>query len=111
MKRIDAVIREHGLESVKACLANIGIEGMTIAEVKGYGHQKMKEVYRGAEYQLDLLPRVLLTIIASDGQVQQILDAIVQGARTGHIGDGKIFVTSIDEVLRIRSGELNEAAI
>src|SRR5690242_13766258 len=98
MKRIDAVIRGQGLESVKACLTDIGIEGMTIAEVKGAGRQKVKESYRGAEYQLDFLPKLLLTIIAHDERVQEILDAIVKGARTGKIGDGKIFVTSIDEV-------------
>ncbi len=111
MKRIDAIIRGQGLEPVKSNLAKIGIEGMTVAEVKGSGHQKQTESYRGSQYQIDYFPKLLLTIIASDEQVPGILDAIVKGARTGKAGDGKIFVAAIDEVVRIRNGAIDEAAV
>jgi nitrogen regulatory protein P-II 1 len=111
MKRIDAVIREQNLEGVKNRLHDIGVEGLTIAEVKGYGQQKRIDYYRGNQYLVDLLPKLLLTIIAADEQVPEILEAIVQGARTGKIGDGKIFVSSLEEVVRIRSGQIDRAAV
>jgi nitrogen regulatory protein P-II 1 len=111
MKRIDAIIRTQNLDQVRDRLIAIGVEGLTIAEVRGYGRQKGRGVYRGAEYSVDFLPKLLLTIIADDDQVPAIMDAIIAGARTGKIGDGKIFVSTIEEVVRIRSGEWNHAAV
>ena len=112
MKRIDAVIRQGSLDEVRERLTNIGVEGLTLTEVIGFGRQKgHTEIYRGCEYKVDFHPKLLLTIIACDQQVEEILDAIVGGARTGAIGDGKIFVTSIDEVMRIRTGEIDKAAV
>jgi nitrogen regulatory protein PII len=112
MKRIDAVIRQGSLEEVRERLTNIGVEGLTLTEVIGFGRQKgHSEFYRGCEYKIDFHPKVLLTILADEGQVEHILDAIIGGARTGKIGDGKIFVTPIDEVVRIRTGEIDKAAV
>ena len=111
MKRIDAIIREQNFDNVKTRLSNIGIEGLTVAEVKGFGQQKRTEFYRGIKYQVPFFPKLLLTIIARDDQVSEILEAIVEGARTGNIGDGKVFVSSLEEVVRIRSGEIGEAAV
>lgn len=112
MKRIDAIIRTQSLEEVKDRLAGIGVQGLTVAEVRGFGRQKgHTEVYRGSEYTVDLIPKLLLTIIASEDRVSEILEAIVGGARTGKIGDGKIFVTPLDEVVRIRTGERGPSAI
>jgi nitrogen regulatory protein P-II 1 len=112
MKRIDAVIRQGSLEEVRERLTNIGIEGLTLTEVLGFGRQKgHTEIYRGCEYQVDFHPKLLLTIVAREDQVEEILDAIVGGARTGKIGDGKIFVTPVDEVVRIRTGEIGKAAV
>ena len=112
MKRIDAVIKPFKLDEVKERLSALGVTGLTVSEVKGFGRQKgHTELYRGAEYTVDFLPKVLLTILASEERVSPIVDAIVQGARTGRIGDGKIFVTSLDEVVRIRSGERGRDAI
>jgi nitrogen regulatory protein PII len=112
MKRIDSVIRPHQLEEVKSRLTSIGVEGMTVTEVRGFGRQRgHAEVYRGTEYNVDFVPKVLLTIIAPDNLVPKILEAIVEGARTGKMGDGKIFVSSLDEVLRIRTGDTGESAL
>jgi nitrogen regulatory protein P-II 1 len=112
MKRIDAIIRPHQLEDVKNRLTGIGVEGITVSEVRGFGRQKgHTEVYRGAEYSVDLLPKIQLTILASDEQAPKILEAISEGARTGQIGDGKIFVTALEEVIRIRTGDRGEAAL
>ena len=112
MKRIDAVIKPFKLDEVKDCLSALGVTGLTVTEVKGFGRQKgHTELYRGAEYTVDFLPKTLLTILASDDRVGAIVEAIVQGARTGRIGDGKIFVTSLDEVVRIRTGERGRDAI
>ena len=112
MKRIDAVIKPFKLDEVKERLSALGVTGLTVSEVKGFGRQKgHTELYRGAEYTVDFLPKVLLTILASEERVSPIVDAIVQGARTGRIGDGKIFVTSLDEVVRIRTGERGRDAI
>jgi nitrogen regulatory protein PII len=111
MKRIDAVIREQALDHVKTQLAKIGVEGLTVAEVKGFGQQRQMEVYRGTKYQVQFFPKLLLTIIARDDQASEIVEAIVEGARTGKIGDGKVFVSTLEEVLRIRSGEIGKAAI
>jgi nitrogen regulatory protein PII len=112
MKRIDAIIRPHHLEDVKNRLIGIGVEGITVSEVRGFGRQKgHTEVYRGTEYAVDLLPKIQLTILTSDEQAPKILDAITEGARTGKIGDGKIFVTALEEVIRIRTGDRGDAAL
>ena len=112
MKRIDAIIRPHSLEDVKERLAGIGIEGMTLSEVRGFGRQKgHSEVYRGTEYAVDLIPKVMLTILAVDERVSDIVEAISAGARSGKMGDGKIFITPLDEVIRIRTGDHGESAI
>jgi nitrogen regulatory protein P-II 1 len=112
MKRIDAVIRHESLEKVRERLINIGVEGLTVTEVVGYGRQKgHTEVYRGCEYRVDFHAKLLITIIVRDDHVEEILDAIMEGARTGVIGDGKIFVTTVDEVVRIRTGEIDKAAV
>jgi nitrogen regulatory protein P-II 1 len=111
MKRIDAIIKQQCLESVKNHLAEIGIDGMTASEVIGMGREKGHEFYRGAEYVVDFLPRISLMILAEDDRVPEIVDAIIAGARTGKIGDGKIFVTPIEEVVSIRSGAWNHAAV
>ncbi len=112
MKRIDAVIRPHSLEEVKNRLTSIGVEGITVSEVRGFGRQRgHTEVYRGTEYEVDFVPKIMLTIVASDELAPKVIDAITEGARTGKIGDGKIFVTSIDEVIRIRTGDRGESAL
>jgi nitrogen regulatory protein PII len=112
VKRIDAVIRPDRLDQVKKLLSDIQVQGATAAEVRGFGRQKgHTETYRGTEYAVDFLPKILLTIVASDDRVQQIVDAIIEGSRTGVFGDGKIFITALEEVIRIRTGELGEAAL
>ncbi len=112
MKRIDAVIRPHSLEEVKNRLVEIGIEGITISEVRGFGRQKgHTEVYRGTEYAVDLIPKIMLTILTADDRVTAIVDAICAGARSGKIGDGKIFITPLEEVIRIRTGDRGDPAI
>lgn len=112
MKLIIAVIKPFKLEEVKAALADIGIEGMTVTEVKGFGRQKgHTEIYRGSEYTVDFLPKVKLEIGVDDDQVTKAIDAITKAAHTGKIGDGKIFVTPIDEVVRIRTGERGPEAL
>ena len=105
MKRIDAIIRSQCLNRVKDRLTEIGVEGLTVADVKGFGHEKDRAVYRGAEYTVDFFPKNLVMIIAEDEQVPEIIDAIIAGARTGKVGDGKIVITAIEEIVRIRSGE------
>jgi nitrogen regulatory protein P-II 1 len=112
VKRIDCVIRPQNLDDVKDRLAGVGVQGITVTEVRGFGRQKgHSEVYRGSEYSVDLLPKLLITIIASDDRVPDILNAVVEGARTGKFGDGKITVTPLDEVIRIRTGERGQNAI
>jgi nitrogen regulatory protein P-II 1 len=112
MKRIDAIIKPFKLDEVKERLGALGVTGLTVVEVKGFGRQKgHTELYRGAEYAVDFLPKVMLTILADEDRVLPIVDAIVAAARTGKIGDGKIFVTSLDEVVRIRTGERGRDAI
>jgi nitrogen regulatory protein PII len=100
------------LDEVKRCLTAIGVEGITISEVRGFGRQRgHTEVYRGTEYAVDFLPKIQITILTSDGLVPKILEAITEGARTGKIGDGKIFVTALEEVIRIRTGDRGEGAL
>ena len=112
MKQITAIVKPFKLEEVREALADIGVSGLTVTEVKGFGRQKgHTELYRGAEYVVDFLPKVQVTVLASDEQVSPIVDAITRAARTGKIGDGKIFVTSLDEVIRIRTGERGPDAI
>jgi nitrogen regulatory protein P-II 1 len=110
MKRIDAIIRPENLDEVKERLEHIGVEGLTLTEIRGFGKQKGQAFYRGTEYTVDSFPKLLLTIIAVEERVSDILDAIVKGARTGRFGDGRIFVTPLDEVVRIRTGEIGRAA-
>ena len=112
MKKIEAIIRHFKLEDVKEALTKINVVGMTVTECKGFGRQKgHKEQYRGAEYTVDFLPKTKLEVIVSDGQVQAAIDAIVAGARTGKIGDGKIFVSNLENVIRIRTGESGDGAV
>jgi nitrogen regulatory protein P-II 1 len=112
MKKIETVIKPFKLEDVKDALAEIGITGMTVSEVKGYGRQKgHSELYRGAEYVVDFLPKVKLEIVVNDDQVEQANNTIIEAARTGKIGDGKIFVSNIEHVVRIRTGETDIEAI
>ena len=112
MKKIEAIIKPFKLEEVKEALAEIGVEGMTVSEVKGFGRQKgHTEIYRGSEYTVDFLPKVKLEIVLPDGMVTQAVDVIVKTAKTGKIGDGKIFVTSVDQAVRIRTEETGEKAV
>ena len=112
MKLVTAIIKPFKLEEVKDSLANVGIQGMTVTEVKGYGRQKgHSELYRGAEYNVDLLPKVKLEIAVSADILEQVIEAIEESASTGKIGDGKIFVTDLEEVLRIRTGERGQNAL
>ncbi len=112
MKKIEAIIKPFRLEEVKDALAEKGITGMTVSEVKGYGRQKgHSELYRGAEYIVDFLPKIKIELVVGDEQLDEILDTIVEAARTGKIGDGKIFVTDIEKVIRIRTGETGFEAI
>lgn len=112
MKKIEAIIKPFKLEDVKDALSEKGINGMTVTEVKGYGRQQgHSELYRGAEYVVDFLPKVKIELVVSSDQVDEVVNAIVESARTGKIGDGKIFVTSIDKIVRIRTGETDEEAI
>jgi nitrogen regulatory protein P-II 2 len=112
MKLVTAIIKPFVLDQVRESLGNIGVQGITVTEVKGYGRQKgHTELYRGAEYQVDLLPKVKIEIAVSDQLYEQVIEAIIDSADTGNIGDGKIFVTSMEEVIRIRTGERDEDAI
>jgi nitrogen regulatory protein P-II 1 len=112
MKKIEAVIQPHKLEEVKEALKGIGVDGMTITEVRGHGRQKgHKEVYRGMEYEVDLLPKVKVELVVSDSRLDEITNALATAARTGKIGDGKIFVFDVLEATRIRNGETGEAAL
>ncbi len=112
MKKIEAIIKPFRLEEVKDALAEIGITGMTVSEVKGYGRQKgHSELYRGAEYVVDFLPKVKMELIVGGDQVDQVVETIVEAARTGKIGDGKIFVSDIEKIIRIRTGETDAEAI
>ena len=112
MKKIEAVIKPFKLEDVKDALAEIGITGMTVSEVKGYGRQKgHSELYRGAEYVVDFLPKIKMEMVVDDAMVDQVVNTVVEAARTGKIGDGKIFISDIDKIIRIRTGETDSDAI
>ena len=112
MKKIEAIIKPFKLDDVREALSAIGITGMTVTEVKGFGRQKgHTELYRGAEYVVDFLPKLRLELVVSDGSVDECIEAITGAARTGKIGDGKIFVSSVDQVIRIRTGETGDEAV
>jgi nitrogen regulatory protein P-II 1 len=112
MKKIEAVIKPFKLDEVKEALHEVGLQGITVVEAKGFGRQKgHTELYRGAEYVVDFLPKVKIEVICEDSVVERAVEAIITSARTGRIGDGKIFISSIEEVIRIRTGERGEAAI
>jgi nitrogen regulatory protein P-II 1 len=112
MKKVEAVVRPHLLDAVKTALQEIGVEGMTVSEVKGFGRQKgHTETYRGSEYRVEFLPKVKIDVILPDVLLDQALEAIVKTARTGRFGDGKIFVTDLADVIRIRTGERGEDAL
>jgi len=112
MKKIEAIIKPFKLEEVKDALGEVGIEGMTVSEVKGFGRQKgHTEIYRGSEYTVDFLPKLKLEVVLADANVQAAVDAIVKAARTGKIGDGKVFVSSIENAIRIRTEETGEQAV
>jgi nitrogen regulatory protein PII len=112
MKKIEAIIKPFKLDEVKAALNDVGVQGMTISEIKGYGRQKgHKETYRGTEYMIEFIPKVKIEVAVSDQQSQRIIETIMRTAKTGSIGDGKIFVTDLKEVIRIRTGETGESAL
>ena len=112
MKRIEAIIKPFKLDEVREALSEVGITGLTVTEVKGFGRQKgHTELYRGAEYMVDFLPKVKIEVVMADEHIEAAIAAIVKAARTGKIGDGKIFVTSVEQVIRIRTGEEGAAAV
>ena len=112
MKKIEAIFKPFKLDEVREALSEIGVSGLTVTEVKGFGRQKgHTELYRGAEYVVDFLPKVKIDVVVPDQLLESAIDAIVKAARTGKIGDGKIFVSDVSQVIRIRTGETNEAAI
>ena len=112
MKKIDAIIKPFKLEEVRAALSDIGVHGMTVTEVKGFGRQKgHTELYRGAEYTVDFLPKDKIELVVPDSMVEDVEETILKAARTGKIGDGKIFVSEVEQVVRIRTGERGESAI
>ena len=112
MKKIEAIIKPFKLEEVKDALSDIGIEGMTVSEVKGFGRQKgHTEIYRGSEYTVDFLPKIKLELVVADSRVDAAVAAIIKAAKTGKIGDGKVFVSSVEEAIRIRTDEKGEQAV
>jgi nitrogen regulatory protein P-II 1 len=112
MKKIEAIIKPFKLDEVKEALQEVGLQGITVTEAKGFGRQKgHTELYRGAEYVVDFLPKVKIEVIAEDSVVERAVEAIVNAARTGRIGDGKIFISSVEDAIRIRTGEKGDAAI
>jgi nitrogen regulatory protein P-II 1 len=112
MKMVTAIVKPFKLDEVREALSGIGVQGITVTEVKGFGRQKgHTELYRGAEYVVDFLPKVKIEVVVKDAEVERCIDAIVKAAKTGKIGDGKIFVTQVEQVVRIRTGETDEAAV
>jgi nitrogen regulatory protein PII len=112
MKKIEAIIKPFKLEEVKEALAEVGVQGMTVTEVKGFGRQKgHTEIYRGSEYTVDFLPKVKIEIVVDDGQSDGVAAAIVKSANTGKIGDGKVFISTVEEAIRIRTGETGSSAV
>ena len=112
MKKIEAIIKPFKMDEVKAALMELGIQGLTVSEVKGFGRQKgHTEIYRGSEYTVDFLPKVKVEVVVTDAQVNPVVEVLLKVARTGKIGDGKIFVSAVEKVIRIRTGEVDEAAV
>jgi nitrogen regulatory protein P-II 1 len=112
MKKIEAIIKPFKLEDVKQALSSLGVEGMTVSEVKGFGRQKgHTEIYRGSEYTVDFLPKIKIEVVLADAQINPAVDAIVKAAKTGKIGDGKVFVSAIENAIRIRTEETGEQAV
>ncbi len=112
MKKIEAIVRHNMLEAIKNALVKAGFQGMTITEVRGYGRQKgQTEMYRGAEYKIDFVPKLKIAVVASDEDVPKVTDIILKTAQTGKIGDGKIFISQLSEVIRIRTGEVGQEAV
>ena len=112
MKKVTAMIKPFKLDDVREALSDIGIQGMTVTEVKGFGRQKgHTELYRGAEYAVDFLPKIQIDIVLSDDQIERVIEVIIETARTGKVGDGKIFITPVDQVIRIRTGETGDVAV
>jgi len=112
MKKVEAIVRPHLLEAVKNALQEVGIVGMTVSEVKGFGRQKgHTETYRGSEYKVEFLPKIKIEVVLPDALVDQAVEAVLKTAKTGKFGDGKVFVSSLEEVVRIRTGEHGEAAL
>lgn len=112
MKKVEAIIRPFRLDDVREALGEIGVKGMTLTEVKGYGRQKgHTELYRGSEYQIDFLPKIKLEVVVSAAMVDKVVDTIIKAAKTGQVGDGKIFVSSVEDVIRVRTGESGEEAL
>ncbi|MBI5115012.1 P-II family nitrogen regulator [Candidatus Poribacteria bacterium] len=112
MKKIEAIIKPFKLDEVRDALAAVGVKGMTVEEVKGFGRQKgHKELYRGAEYEIAFVPKVKIEVVVPDRELEKVMETIVSTARTGRLGDGKVFVTSVEEVMRIRTAERGEVAI
>lgn len=112
MKKIEAIVRHYKLEEIKNALTAAGVQGMTVSEVRGFGRQRgHKEQYRGAEYTVDFLPKVKMELVVSDDLLKTAIDTIIKNARTGQVGDGKIFVTPLEQVIRIRTGEAGSEAI
>ena len=112
MKKIEAIFKPFKLDEVREALSEIGVSGLTVTEVKGFGRQKgHTELYRGAEYVVDFLPKVKVEVVLPDNLLERAVDAVIKASRTGKIGDGKIFISNVDQVVRIRTGETNEAAI
>ena len=112
MKKIEAVVRHFKLEDVKSAITEAGVQGMTVTEVRGFGRQKgHKETYRGAEYIVDFMPKVKIEVVVADETADKVVDAVVNTARTGQVGDGKIFISNVEKVIRIRTGEEDESAI
>jgi nitrogen regulatory protein P-II 1 len=112
VKLVTAIVKPHKLDEIKDALQELGVQGLTVTEVRGYGRQRgHTEVYRGAEYTVEFVPKVKLEILADTGQVDDVIDAVVKHAQTGQVGDGKVFVTGVDRIVRIRTGEENVEAI
>ncbi len=112
MKKIEAIIKPFKLEDVKEALSGLGVQGMTVSEVKGFGRQKgHTEIYRGSEYTVDFLPKIKIEVVLPDGMIESAVEAIIQAARTGKIGDGKVFVSTIENAVRIRTNETGELAV
>ncbi len=112
MKKIEAIIKPFKMEEVKEALTGLGVQGMTVSEVKGFGRQKgHTEIYRGSEYTVDFLPKIKIEVVLPESQVAAAVDAIVKAAKTGKIGDGKVFVSSIDDAIRIRTGDTGDQAV